>query len=115
MINDRDELHNVIEKFCDTHNTEHLDLFKLLEVHMWKSGRGRRTQVMGEFQNYGLIPIAAANKEGVPEHGAIRCLEYLLAEYGGLWSQDQLEIALERANELNRTTAVELLENYNQN
>ena len=108
-----DELHTAIQQFCDRYNMEHSILFEQLETRMWKSEMGKWSWDTGTHENYGLVPIAAANISGVPSDGAIRCLEYLLTEYNGMWSQHQLEVALEGANRLSRTRAVELIESYN--
>ena len=98
-------LMTAINKACDALQIESSHLLMMLEQGLWRPSRG--TGPGGNPR--GLIAVAAGNRQGVPECGAIRCLQELLLRFPNAWNARELSWALERAKELGRVQVVALL------
>ena len=81
------------------------ELLTRLELGLWAKGRGK----YHEGWRYGLMNVAASNFKGVPQEGALECLDTLLRRFPAAWSSEQISMALSKAKELRRTGAVKLL------
>ena len=81
-----------------------------LEHALWKDSAGKGPL---ESKRRGLVVVAASNTAGVPPKGALECLAMLLSSFpndGSAWSNEQLELAENRARWKGRSWAVTLLQ-----
>ena len=105
-VDDPQALSSALDRACDALQIAAPQLLTELETGLWRPSRGAGP----DGKRRGLVAVASGNKRGVPEAGAIRCLEELMRRFPCVRSNaTEMAFALGRARELGRTGVEEVL------